>query len=353
MVKPTIRDVAREAGCGVATVSRVLNDTGPASAESRERVLAAARKLDFRFNEIGRSLQSRRSRTLGVIVPTLSNPVFADAINGLQSASKERGYQVLLTGASYAVEEELAALRTLLGKQVEGVVMTVADADHSRAVRMARQARVPAMLLFNQPRARIPTVAVNNTAAAREVGEHLLEHGHWHAAFVAGRFSTSDRSRLRYQGLCESFSGAGAPTPRLLEVDYDATNHTDAVAALLEQAPKTTALFCSNDMLALAVIGALRGLGLDVPRDLSVVGFDGIAVAAMVAPSLSTIATPCDAMGRAAADSLIDAIEAGQRPRGTALLLPHEFRAGDSLSRARAGALPRSCGIPRRRDGRV
>ncbi len=336
MRKPTIRDVAREAACGVATVSRVLNGTGPASAASRERVLLAARKLDFRFNEIGRSLQSRRSRTLGVIVPTLSNPVFADAIDGLQRCARERGYQLLLACANYAPDEEVAAVRTLLGKQVDGLVMTVANADHSRAVNMAHAARVPVMLLFNQPSAALATVAVDNTAAADEVGRRLLDQGHRHVAFVAGRFQTSDRSRLRYQGLLAAFERVRAPRPRLLEVDYAATDHAAAIGELLAQAPDTTALFCSNDLLGLTVIGALRALGLRVPDDLSVVGFDGIAVAAMVTPSLGTIVTPCAEMGLAAGQRLLDAIDQQRPLAADTLLLRYQFRAGDSLSAARS-----------------
>lgn len=328
----TIHDVAKRAACSVATVSRVLNGTGPASAEVRARVQQAASDLGFRFNEIGRSLQSRRSRTLGILVPTLSNPVFAAVIEGVQAAARARGYQLLLACANYDPEEESEAVATLLAKQVDGLLLTVSDAEASAEVAQLSQEGLPFMLIFNQPLSALPSVTVDNAAAAEAVGRRLLQSGHRQVAYVAGRFASSDRSQRRYEGFCAAYEAVGAPAPSLVEVDYGAFDHRDALDAILRARPSITALFCSNDMLALAVIGALRSLGRRVPRDVSVVGFDGIAVAALTAPSLATVATPCPEMGNRAAESLIDAIEAGKRPLAETLLLPFEFRPGESLA---------------------
>lgn len=328
----TIHDVAKRAACSVATVSRVLNGTGPASAEVRERVQQAARDLDFRFNEIGRSLQSRRSRTLGILVPTLSNPVFAAVIEGVQATARARGYQLLLACANYDPEEESEAIATLLAKQVDGLLLTVSDADASAEVAQLNEEGLPFILIFNQPLSTLPSVTVDNAAAAAAVGRRLLRDGHREVAYVAGRLTSSDRSQRRYEGFCAAYDAAKAPAPSLVEVDYTAFDHRDALAAVLAERDGITALFCSNDMLALAVIGALRSLGRRVPEDVSVVGFDGIAVAALTAPSLATVATPCPEMGRLAAEGLIDAIEAGTRPDARTVLLPFEFRPGESLA---------------------
>ncbi len=331
-VRVTIHDVAKRAGCSVATVSRVLNGTGPASAEIRKRVQEAARALGFRFNEIGRSLQSRRSRTLGILVPTLSNPVFAAVIEGVQATARTRGYQLLLACANYRPEEEAEAIDTLRAKQVDGLLLTVSDAEASPEVASLREEDLPFILIFNQPRCALPSVTVDNAAAAASVGCRLLEAGHREVAYVAGRFSSSDRSQRRYEGFCQAYAEADAAKPSLVEVDYGTFDHRAALAQLLDKRPGLSALFCSNDMLALAVIGALRSLGREVPRDMSVVGFDGIEVAALTAPSLATVATPCPDMGHRAVTRLIDAIEAGERPPAETLLLPYEFRPGESLA---------------------
>ncbi|MEO0818830.1 MAG: substrate-binding domain-containing protein [Pseudomonadota bacterium] len=335
MVRPTIRDVARQAECSVATVSRVLNGSARASPEVTARVRMAAEALGFRFNEIGRSLQSQRSRTLGVLVPTLANPVFADALEGVQHEAQEAGYQLLLACADYSADAEVRAVGMLLGKQVDGLLMTVTDAHDSEAVALARDAGVPTSLIFNQPDRGQSAVCVDNRAAAHEVGEALIALGHRNAAYVSGRYRSSDRARQRGDGFAAAFAAAGLPAPVLSEVDYNVADHTAAVAALLARAPETTALFCSNDMLAISVIGALRRLGHDVPGDMSVIGFDGITVGALVEPTLATVVTPCADMGRSAARLVLDAIEKKSAAASDLVSLPHSFRMGGSLAAVR------------------
>ncbi|MEO1193450.1 MAG: LacI family DNA-binding transcriptional regulator [Pseudomonadota bacterium] len=327
----TLHDVARRANCSVATVSRVLNNTGPASAETRARVERAVAELGFRFNEIGRSLQSKRSRTLGIMVPTLSNPVFAAIIEGIQAAARLSGYQILLACAYYDPEEESRAIDTLLAKQVDGLLLTLTNADKSKEIALLHQADLPFVLIFNQPEEALPAVTVDNSTAARDVAKALLDAGHRKVAYVAGRFRSSDRSERRYQGFTQAFAEAGAPPPVLVEVDYDRVDHRAVLTGLFARQPDTTALFCSNDMLALAVMADLRRMGMSLPEDISIVGFDGIAVSTLITPSLATVVTPCHAMGRRAASGLIDAIENRRQPPAGTLLLPYQFRPGESL----------------------
>ena len=327
----TIRDVAERAGCGIATVSRVLNESGPASADVRVRVLAAAEELGFQFNELGRSLQSQRSRTLAVLVPSFTNPVFSMAIEGIQRAAAAAGYQILLACANYDEAHELEAIGTLIGKQVDGAILTVANPDDSLTIDALRQHGVPYCLMFNQPRTARPSVGVDNIAAARTVGNVLLRAGHAQTAFIAVKFQTSERSRLRYEGLCAAFASAGQPEPVLLQVDYQPEELEQRLAVLFRDHPQVSALFASNDMLGLTVMRTLRRLGRSVPDDISVVGFDGIAVAEMIEPSLATVATPSGEMGSEAARRVIEAIGQGGAPRPRTIFLPFEFRSGGSL----------------------
>jgi len=336
MTKPTIKDVAEMAGCGIATVSRVLNGSGPSSLDTRERVLDAASKLGFTFNEVGRSLKSQRSKTIGVMVPTLSNPVFADAVEGVQQIAAANGYDVILTCANYDRDAEADAVTTLLAKQVEGVILTVSDPSNSSALDAMDGASVPYCLIFNQPKGkRRPAVGVDNTSAARVVGEKIIEFKHRNVAFVAVRFTQSERSLDRFHGLCEAYLEAGFGEPVLVEVDHEFGDLEVAFADLFDRFPDTTVLFASNDMLALACIDGLRAIGKRVPNDISVVGFDGISVANLVSPKLTTISTPCRDMGSKATQLLVNALAEAKAPPRRVISLPFEFRTGQSLSHAR------------------
>jgi DNA-binding LacI/PurR family transcriptional regulator len=332
----TIRDVAEKAGCSIATVSRVLNQSGPASTDAAERVLAAADALGFSFNELGRSLQSQRSRTLGVIVPSLSNPVFAAAIEGVQAEATAAGYQILLACSNYDEPSEIQAIRTLIGKQIDGAVLTVVDPDDSPALALLKAQGVPYCLMFNQPETPQPSVGVDNVAASRMAADMLLQAGHRNTAFLAIRFDGSERARLRHQGFSARLLEAGCPEPALLEVGDNPQDLDARLGALFAAHEGITALYASNDMLALAAIRAVRALGLRVPEDVSVIGFDGIAIAEMVDPSLATIATPCPEMGRGATSQVITAINEDRTPAATMTALPFSFRTGGSLGLAGA-----------------
>ncbi len=332
----SIRMVAARAGCSIATVSRVINGTAQTSDAVRERVEEAISALEYRPSEIGRSLKTRKTRTIGIVVPSFTNPVFASSIAGVEEVARAHGRTVLLSATEYHAEREEEIIETLLAKQVEGLVLTVADADNSRALDRLDAARVPYVLLYNQPaRTNRLAVSVDNIAGAKELLGQLIALGHSRIAFVAGRFRTSDRSLLRYQGCVEAMREAGLPDPEVLEVDYagDQPEEPDALAAQLRELRSPTALFCPNDLLALAVIAASRSIGMKVPADVSVAGFDGISIGKMIEPSLATINQPTRAMGVRAMELLqalcqADPVEPGVR------LLQHQFRPGGSIAAA-------------------
>ena len=330
----TIRDVANVAGCSIATVSRVLNNSGPASTKTKDRVLAVASELGFSFNELGRSLQSQRSQTLGIIVPSLSNPVFAAAIEGAHSEAAAAGYQILLACSNYDAKTEVQAARTLLGKQIDGALATVAAPDQNPALRLLKAKGTPYCLIFNQSATSQPTVGVDNVAASQLAADMLLKAGHQQMAFIALRFSSSERARLRYEGFRRRLRQIGSPAPLLLEVNDDLFDLSLQLEALLKNNPGITALYASNDMLALEAMRTVRMLGLRIPQDISLIGFDGIALADMVEPSLATIATPNYEMGRRAASRVISAIECNPFPAALHTTLPFEFRTGGSLGLA-------------------
>lgn len=328
----TIKDVALLANCGVASVSRVLNNTGSASKEMRQRVMDAANELGFEFSEVGRSLQSSTTRTIGCVVPSLANPVFADAVQGAQESFQAAGYQTLLACTNYDAEFETQAIRTLLAKQVDGFVLTVSDALSSAGLKLIQRRLVPHCLLFNMAPVNTQSWSVDDHSAAFRVANAFVDHGHHNVGFIALKFNSSDRAQQRYRGFVEGCSYNSMTKPALLEIDEDSQDLTELLRVFLQENQTLTGIFASNDFLALATIRSARSLSLSVPGDLSIVGFDGIEVGTMVEPTLATIATNPKVMGSGAARTVLSVINGTPAPRLPDRERTFSFRAGGSLA---------------------
>ena len=329
---PTIRDVARVAGVSIATVSRVINGTGPVAADRAEAVRAAMAEIGFRPNAIGRQLKTSSSRTIGILVPSLFNPVFADSVQGCQEAAGAAGYATLLAATDYDPGRERSAVEALLANRVEGLVLTVADAAENETLDMLDAEGVPYVLVYNQPdEGGRPAVTVDNRRAMADLVRYLIGLGHQRFAMIAGSFTASDRSRLRFEGFADALSEAGLPPGLLLEVRFDDTEMAPLLAGLFSGRPAPTALVCTTDLLALAAIRSCRALGLAVPRDLTVTGFDGIALSALTSPSLTSLVQPSHAMGQQAVGHLLGRLGTGATPRQ--VILPHQIRPGESAAK--------------------
>ncbi|MFZ4806798.1 MAG: LacI family DNA-binding transcriptional regulator [Hyphomicrobiaceae bacterium] len=332
--RSTIRTVAHQAGCSVATVSRVINRSGPASAEARSRVEAAVDQLGFVPSDLGRSLRAKRTTAVGVIVPSFTNPVFADSVSGLEAIARSERRHLLVAATDYEAAREVEVVEALLRQRVEGLVLTVADAERSAALDRLDREGVPHVLVYNQPLRGRAAVTVDNRAASAELTRRFLAHGHRRLAYVAGRFRTTDRSRMRFEGTEAVLATAGLDPAGLIELDYldSIEGHAAALRAALSGPGRPTGLLCSNDLLAISVIAALRSLGIAVPDQVSVAGFDGIGLGRMLHPSLATVATPTVDMGRLAMRRLLEFISGKAPVHPTVELLPFEFRPGGSLA---------------------
>jgi DNA-binding LacI/PurR family transcriptional regulator len=336
----TIHDVAARAGVSIATVSRSLNATGTTNAATSERVRAAAKELGFRPNPAGRALKTARSRMIGVMVPSLRNPVFADALAGVEKAAKAAGYGVIVASCGYAPEREIEIVEGLIGQRVDGLILTVADATAAESLARLADAGMPYALLYNETAPHgSHAVGIDNEAAARVAAQALIARGHRQLAMVAGDFAASDRQARRRDGFLGEAGRAGLKPPIVLATRFANERLGPEFAALFGSSARPTGLFCATDMLAFQAIRELKDMGLDVPRDVSVIGFDGIGIGALVSPSLATIVQPNGEMGETAFAFLEDRIERrADGPR--AAVLAFHLRHGESLGPAATSPTP-------------
>jgi len=321
----TMADVAREAGVSLMTVSRVINDKGDVSDDTRQRVLAVVERLDYRPSGIARSLATRRTGTIGLLVPDISNPFFADVARGVADEAYLEGYSVFLCSSDEDTARELEFVASLEEKRVDGLIacssrlsaedLSGALARHTNVVLINR--RIP-----NLPAGR---VLADDRAGACLIVEHLVRTGHRTIGLLAGPpASYSSKARLAgYRAVLEQMGIAFdpelvrhcAPTDRGGE---------EAAAELLMLRPDITALFCYNDLVAVGALRACAVRQLAVPDRIAVAGFDDIAIAALVVPPLTTCRVPRHNIGVEATKSLLTQIN-GEPCNGCEIVLPVEL----------------------------
>jgi DNA-binding LacI/PurR family transcriptional regulator len=335
----TLKQVALRAGCSMATASRVLNLSGPVSQAAALRVRRAAAEVGYRA--AAPSARSGRRPVIGVLVPSVTNPVFASSLSGIQNRMLVAGHSVLIAQSNYDPDQEANAVAGLLGERPTGLILTVCDGETSPAL---AQDLPPTVLLGSSPTIRYPAaVTVNNYAAGCRLTEHLLSIGHRRILYVSGSFRGSDRALLRYRGYLQTMEAAGVAPLEAVEVPFViGYDQMDLGQALRTFAP--TAIIGSNDLIALGVIGAIHREGLRVPDDISVAGFDGIAIGKLINPTLTSIEMPDLSMGATAASLLLDIVENDAPLRH--LELSHALRPGGTVRNLQneETAAPVGCG---------
>ena len=312
-----LSDVARAAGVSLSTASRALADPRLVHPETRERVDDAARMLGYVPHGAARALASRRSRTVGAVVPTLDNPIFAHSTQALQQALAEAGYTLLLASNEYDTETELRVTRALVERGVDGLVFV--GTDHlPELYHFLERAGVPFELTWAlDPDRRHHCVGFSNRLASIRVAQHLLDLGHRQYAMVSGYTAHNDRARERVAGVREALAAHGLELPahRCIETAFSVASGRAALAELIARDPAVTAIVCGNDILAFGVLFECVARGIVVPRELSVAGFDDIELAAEVSPPLTTIHIPTASIGRRAAERLVARLAGRRLPR--------------------------------------
>lgn len=348
-------DIAQLAGVSVSTVSRALAGSPLVTAETRRRVTRLAGNAGYVLNQVARGLRLRRSRQILVILPTIANPFFAEVVLGVEEEAQARGYGVLVGNTSSAPAREETLARHLLTGAVDGLILLTGRMP-ALLSGIAAKDRVVA-ISERIPDAGVVTVSIDHGAAAQDAVAHLLKLGHRRIAHITGRAgSLLVAQRLEGYRLALATAGIAAMESLIVSGDFSFDSGEAAMHRLLEVQPRPSAVFCSNDEMAIGAVKAARAYGLRVPADLSIVGFDDIPFAAAFDPPLTTVQQPRRTMGRLAAELLIDQLANTQPRRGGEL--PYKLIIRDSTGPAvrpaheiEDGAHPaghRSSGISRR-----
>lgn len=319
--------VAKLAGVSRATAARAFSDPHLLRTDTLQKVLMASEQLGFRPNHIARQLRTQHSTTLGVLLPSLLNPIFARQLQAMERQARAAGYGLLVATSDYQPEREAAIVEHMLRQRVAGLVLTVADADHSAVLQTLQQAEMPFVLTHNVPQeSQWPAICVDNRQAMQEATDHLLALGHRHIGMVAGPMLQSDRARLRYQGYGDAMQRAGLLPLPVIEMASHTQSDFARLQPQLQGDTPLSAVICTNDLLAISLIGAAARAGVRIPQQLSVMGFDGIDIGEHMAPSLASVTQPVDLLGAGAIDMLLQ-----QAGRGTRVL-PHQIRLGASIA---------------------
>jgi DNA-binding LacI/PurR family transcriptional regulator len=321
----TIKDVAKRAGVGIATVSRTLHRSSKVSPETAARVLSIIEELGYRPNTNAQSLASGRSHMLGLVVSDLTNPFFPELVKGFEDVALQNGYDVLVASTNYDPARTTQCVHRMIERKIDGLAIMTSEIDPSLTDTFARR-KVPLVFLdVGRVGKGVSNVKIDYAGGIIEAVDHLSRLGHRRIAFISGpdRLASARERRDAFLSRLEE----AWPSPRR-EILIEEGNHRvdgglEAMLRLLQLAPPPTAVIASNDLTAIGAMRAIRQRGLRVPEDISLVGFDDIQMAEFTEPPLTTVRLLRTEVARLACDALVQSI----RSHGTGA----EFRMSTAL----------------------
>ncbi|MEM7172566.1 MAG: LacI family DNA-binding transcriptional regulator [Pseudomonadota bacterium] len=315
----TLEDVARHAGVSPATVSRCLNSPNSVRPNKREKVTRAIQELNYVPHGAARALASRKSRMIGAVFPSLDTDLFGGALEAFQGEVAQGGYTVVVASSAYDPAQEQRHIRNLLESGVDALMLVGAERSEE-AYRLIRAKGIPYVVIWVSqapyphnlaenlaPDLRHDCVGFDNWAAAADVTDYLLSLGHRHFAMISGTIAGNDRARLRLEGVRAALKAKSldlAPD-HLHERPFQVEDGRQAFRCLMQGETPPTAIICGAEPFAYGALFEAKEMGLSVPEDVSVVGFDDMWLAAHLSPALTTVRTPRTKMGRQAARFLL------------------------------------------------
>ncbi len=325
----TLEDVASRAGVSRMTVSRVLNNRGGASEETQRRIREAARELNYRPNAMARSLKSRRSSIIGVIVPDISNPFFPEIFRGAESIAQASGYTLILSNVVESADREAEVLEKLLAQQVDGIIWCSARMEDDALKKALAPTRSVVLVNRESDPDLASSVTVDYALGARLAVDHLTEIGLSRIGLIAGPdWSFGAVERIR--GVKKAMEKQGIAPIDVVNCDPTIQGGQTAAASMLAKHGAIDGLICYNDLTAIGALQAARNLELDVPGDLALIGFDDIDLAQLVTPTITSLGVERYEIGRAAMQLLLKQIE-GQEADEKIVLHPKLMMRGSTL----------------------
>ena len=328
---PTLDDVAKVAGVSTATVSRCLNTSEMVSEKSRVKVMQAVELLGYTPNFGARAMAAKRTFTIGAIIPTMENAIFARGLQAFQEALHEKGYTLLVSSTAYRPDVEAEQIKSLIARGADGLLLIGYARDQAIYDYLDRR-RIPTLLAwsFHAENAQ-PAIGFDNRASMHALATTVLDMGHRHVAVISGIVAGNDRAEGRLQGIKDGFVTHGLDPEQIpvIETPYEIENGANAFEQLMQNPKRPTVVMCGNDVLAVGAMQRAHEMGLRVPEDVSVTGFDDIELARIVTPQLTTVHVPHREMGRRAADALIKMVE--KEGTGASIQLQSSLRLRGSL----------------------
>lgn len=330
-----MREVARLAEVSAASVSRALRDPEKVSATIRQRVIGAVAELGYIYNAAAGDVLAGRSTVLGLLVPTASNSLFGETLHGIQDVATAAGFSIMQAVTHYSGVAEERLIESLLQRRVHGLILTgVTYGQESRVEKLARDSGMRIVVVWEKPRSgSIGYVGFDNRAASARATRHLIDLGHRRIGLIVGPYSRIARTRHRLDGYRDALGAAGIGFDPALVMERvpEPVEGKEAMERLLALEEPPTAVFAASDLLAFGAMRAVHAAGLVIPRDISIVGFDDMDLAAYQQPPLTTIRVNAYEIGRLAAQAVIHA--AAGSPR-------HYCLDSDLVIRASTGRAP-------------
>ncbi|AIQ39878.1 substrate-binding domain-containing protein [Paenibacillus sp. FSL R7-0297] len=313
-MNPTIKDVAQKANVSIATVSRVLHNLGGYSDKTKQKVDQTIKELKYQPNAIARGLINKRTQTIGVLFPDVSSAFSSDLLHGIDEFVHDRNYSVMVCNTDQDGKRTLKYLQLLREKQVDGIIFS-SEVLKKEYYDMLESMRIPVVLISSQTDfANVPYVKVDDYQAAYDAVHYLLTKGHRKIAMISGTKGDPIAGTPRVEGYRKALEAHGIAfeSRYLVYGDFLYESGSRAMETILRKTPEITAVFAASDEMAIGALSTVTKHGLNVPEDISIMGYDDLRLARMVNPPLTTVRQPLSDIGMIASEKLISMIETGE-----------------------------------------